>query len=545
MIAAAPEPCGAAHPGPGLQPPRADVDVWQLANLPGGLREASYLTSTQYRLIVDVLLDQQQVSLTGVGEDDLRDLVAARIEAAAGREAATRLMDSLDLTARMRQLTAWGVVDDWDDRSLRPDNFLRNATRYQLTSITAALARAVRRLGEDTGSSVAATFAPAVLISQLEIMATALASDPARAAEAWGAVKPTLDAMAEAAASWQARLASALAGAVDEQKVAALQDTLLRYIDMWGAGVDTHSDAIAATATGLLERPTGQWRAAALDTLGADADDGRVDALVGEYLSTLIMLERWFAGPTAQARLLRRQMRDTITPMIRGQRTLAAVGGHVSRRAELLTLAARIETAADDATGWRLWAAGTGLYSSQHLAVGSPQPAHGSGPVSFWDAPPAPVALRLRQQGSRALTGRPARIPDRSAGRAAARQAHAQARRAAAEMRAAMLSRSGTRLSEWAGVDAVQLETLLDMLSALAATRPAADGSRTATTGDGLWLVRSEPAPAGEPSTVVHTPQGRLVHPNVRLHITSTTVSVGADPAGPSPAGDGTQAEAS
>lgn len=540
MIAASPEPHGAARRGPGPQPAPASVDVWQLANLPGGLRQASYLTSpeaTQYRLIVDVLLDQQQVSLTGVGEDDLRDLIGARVEATAGREAATRLMESLELTARMRQLAAWGVVDDWDDRSLRPNNFLRNATRYQITSITAELARAVRRLSEDTGSSIAATFAPAVLISQLEVMAASLAADPSRAAEAWGAVKPTLDAMAEAAASWQARLASALAGAVDEQKVSALQDTLLRYIDMWGAGVDTHSDAIAAAAADLLERPTAQWRAAALDTLGADAADERVDSLVGEYLTTLITLEKWFSGPAAQARLLRRQMRDAIAPMIRGQRTLAAVGGHVSRRAELLTLAARIETANNDATGWRLWAAATGLYSTQHLAVASPQPAHGSGPVSFWDAPPAPIALRLRLQGTRALTGRPARIPDRSAGRAAARQAHAQARRAAAEMRAAMLSRSGTRLSEWAGVDAVQLETLLHMLSALVATRPGPDGSRTATTGDGLWLVRSDPAPAGQPSTVVHTPRGRLVHPDVRLYITST--STDGPGHGPAAAGGG------
>jgi uncharacterized protein (TIGR02677 family) len=338
-------------------------------------------------------------------------------------------------------------------------------------------------------------------------------------------VKPTLDAMAEAAASWQARLASALAGAPDEQKVAALQETLLRYIEMWGAGVDTHSDAIADTATGLLDRPAEQWRAAALDTLGADAEEYRVVGLVDGYLITLVTLQRWFAGPDAQARLLRRQMRDAIAPMIRGQRTLAAVGGHVSRRAELLALAARIETAVDDATGWRLWAAGTGLYATQHFAVPSPQPSPASGPVSFWDAPPAPIALRLRQQGTRALIGRPARIPDRSAGRAAARQAHAQARRAAAEMRAAMLLRSGTRLSEWSRVDAVQLETLLHMLSALEAIRPATDGTRTASTGDGLWVVRSEPALLDEPSTIIHTPQGRLVHPNVLLHIISTSTA--------------------
>ncbi len=62
------------------------VDLWQLAGLPGGLRLASYLTASgpgmaaQYRLIVDVLLDQQQQTLTGVPHDTLAALVAERAE---------------------------------------------------------------------------------------------------------------------------------------------------------------------------------------------------------------------------------------------------------------------------------------------------------------------------------------------------------------------------------------------------------------------------------------------------------------------------------
>lgn len=507
---------------------QAHVDVWALAKLPGGLREASFLTvpeATQYRLIVDVLLDQQQVSLTGVGEDGLRNLVVERLTAAAGRDTAEMLLAGFDLSARMRQLVLWGSVDAWDDRSLRPEDFLRNATRYQLTTVTAQLARVLRHFGVDDGATIAATFAPAVLVAQLDVMTATLASEPEKAAEAWAAINPTLSGMADAAASWQARLASALAGAVDERKVSVLQDTLLRYVEMWGAGVDTHSDTIAERAATLRDRSRDQWRSAALSTLGADADGERVTELVGNYLATLSTLCDWFSGPRGQARMLRRQMRDAIAPMIRGQRTLAAVGGHVSRRAELLALAGRLDAAGSDVEAWQLWATATGLFASQHLALASPQPGGSPAAVSFWDADPAPVAIRLRQQGIKATVGAAARIPDRSAGRAAARETQARQRRAIAAVRGEILARSGRRLSEWTGLDAAQLDVLLLLLAALASTRPADDGTRIASTGDGLWIVRSEPAPIGAPSAVLSTAEGRLAHPDVRLFVRSSDTS--------------------
>lgn len=106
----------------------ARSDAWQLAGLPGGLRQASYLTTEetagQYRAIVDILLEQQQRSLTGVGLDELAELLAARVREAAGADGVERLMPGLDLSVRMEQLGRWGVVTSWDDRSLRPDNFL-------------------------------------------------------------------------------------------------------------------------------------------------------------------------------------------------------------------------------------------------------------------------------------------------------------------------------------------------------------------------------------------------------------------------------------
>lgn len=54
---------------PQTDPAGAGLDLWQLAGASGGLMLASYLTTGtstawQYRMIVDVLLEQQQHTLT-------------------------------------------------------------------------------------------------------------------------------------------------------------------------------------------------------------------------------------------------------------------------------------------------------------------------------------------------------------------------------------------------------------------------------------------------------------------------------------------------
>jgi hypothetical protein len=247
---AAEDPDGAANAAvpPLLHAVDAEaVDLWRLAGLPGGLLEASYLVgplAAQYRLIVDVLLAQQQHTLTGVAADELRGLLRDDV-LRRGVDLALLDDDAFNLPARMRQLVDWRVVDVWQDRARRDEDFLRNLDRYQLTPHAAELHRAVTSLGHDAAASAAATLAPGILTAQLAALREAVTGDPAVAAEAWGVINPTLQGMATAAAGWQARLAGALAGAPDPEKVTELQTTLRHYVDMWGAGIDTHSEQIA------------------------------------------------------------------------------------------------------------------------------------------------------------------------------------------------------------------------------------------------------------------------------------------------------------
>ena len=87
-----------------------DAGRWPRAGLPGGLILASYLTAepaaaAQYRLIVDVLLDEQERSLAGVSRPGLDAALRDRLD---GPWLAT-----LPLDRRLDQLVGWGVAGQW------------------------------------------------------------------------------------------------------------------------------------------------------------------------------------------------------------------------------------------------------------------------------------------------------------------------------------------------------------------------------------------------------------------------------------------------
>jgi hypothetical protein len=201
----------------------------------------------------------------------------------------------------------------------------------------------------------------------------------------------------------------------------------------------------------------------------------------------------------------------------------------VSRRTELLNLAEQLEGAASDAAAWDVWCTHTGLFSARHLPLASPTPGQNPAGVSFWEAEAAPVEARLRRQGSKALTGRPARMADRSAGKAAARARAAADLAAQAKTRASLLARSGQHLAQWRDLTSDEAELLVEFIARIATTDPHG-GIRRATTGDGLWDLVAEPAPWDELTAVIATPAGRIVFDNVRLHVTSTGPGTGSLP---------------
>jgi hypothetical protein len=110
-------------------------------------------------------------------------------------------------------------------------------------------------------------------------------------------------------------------------------------------------------------------------------------------------------------------------------------------------------------------------------------------------------------------------MPDRSHARRLARLHGQRAAADAAHTEAGILARSGLRLSQWTAISTAELHILVVLLGAVAAGHADADGVRTATTGDQRWLLRAEPPDVAAASAVIATPEGRLVHPDIRLHI--------------------------
>ncbi len=508
--AAALEPVAAAA----LEP----MDAWALLGLPGSLPAASFLTSrwaTQYRLIVTILAERQSTSLTGVGHDDLIAEMRGRLPL----DDATDLLGSLKLDERLTQLVEWGTCEAWQEPAHTEADFLRNRFRYQLTEAGAELHRMAVRLESDMGrGSTAALMAPGTLAERLEVTIAALAAgDLPEASLAYSQVQTTLENMAASASTWQSKLAAALGGAPDEEKVTRLLETILAYVEAWGAGVDAYTALIAASLPALDGITEDTWRALALSRLQSDAPSHAIESTVEELRGVRSTLALWFSGSQPQALRLRRQMRDAVAPVLRSHRTLLAVGGTVSRRAELLKLAKQLEAAPDSESAWRLWASATGLYSARHLRLETPA-IERAAQTSTWDAPPAPVSRRLRQHGHRSLTGRSARLPDMAAARAEARNRAAADRADIARAEAALAARSGTRLSEWEPLDATETDLFLRLVSTARDNREA-DGTVSGHSADGRWRLVLRPV-SPPVFAILKTPEGRLVLNDAHAEIT-------------------------
>ncbi|WP_423464313.1 DUF2397 domain-containing protein [Promicromonospora sp. MS192] len=539
-------------------------DLWNVIGLPGAMTVASYLTSERlapvYRLIVDVMLENQPQYLSGIPHDQLETLVRARLaEHLSGDDqtlAAVLDPEVLRFDGRLTQLAAWGVILAWEDRVRSDEDFTRHRGRYQLSEEAAQLHRAVLALGTTNASAIAATLAPPVIAGQLQVLASSIGTDAKAAAGAWAVIFPTMQNMSDAATGWQARLAAALSGTPDATKIAALDETLSGYVSMWGAGIDIYSVDIVRDATAVLAVEERAHRRVALHLVGVDASEEAVVRAMAETTDGLGRILAWFDGPTSQAASLRRQIRDTIVPLVRGKRVLAGFGGHVSRRAELLDLAERLDGAVDQDDLWRMWTTYTGLFSARHLGFSTPHPGLGAESMSFWDAAPSPIEARLRRQGPRAARGAPSRMFDRSAGKQAARQAAAAA--AVDEARAVerLLELSGRPLSQWSNLSDRVAEHLIDFIQnidfALARARreqagPLAPGTAVhARTGDDLWdLVATVPA-AGAPDAIIEIPAGRLVYPDLIVTVLRIdTLGLTSDaPPGPDPTVHGLLEEA-
>jgi hypothetical protein len=249
-------------------PESALADPWA-AHLPGQELVPAYFVSrlaAQYRAIVEVMLEAQDTSLTGVAFDEVLARIRAYVADLVSPEVADELIAGPDfsLDARLDRLVRWRVLTRWQDPARSGEDFLRRRDRYQLTPAAARLhAFWVDELEADEDTAADLTLAPRAIHDRLDMFARAVTERryPAAAAE-FQQIIVLHQGMAAAARTWQRSLAHALSGGPDPAKQETLWRTLQSHVGMWGEQVDVYTPRIARLIDDLGPAMTGPvWRA--------------------------------------------------------------------------------------------------------------------------------------------------------------------------------------------------------------------------------------------------------------------------------------------
>lgn len=490
------------------------------------LRVFSYAVAEKaptYVAIVDALMEAKERF-----QLQLRPAEVAR-HLADGKKGAT----VEEITDALEALFAWGNVSRFYDPAAPEtlDQFYAKRFLFQLTEAGVAAhegIRAVRRVGLDSGR-LSGVLLPAISEGLKAIQAEAEAHtgdgpDPAKLYHLFLSLFASFAELADNAARYMDALSVEMATiTTDDQSFLAYKRAVFAYLDEFVARLSEKVPDIAAVITGL------EPHIGALIDLAARADEAPVrageedDGVRRSFADRWSGIRAWFlAGATADelsiADSLRLAMLDAIN------RILAALDRlherhlrRVSREADFTQLARWFATMDDEAAAG-LWDQAFGLWRPRHFAelAGDEEVDRNQ---SFWAAPPAEVAPRLRTSGTRAGPGRPAKAASyrdtKAAGLAQIREAHRQAEQALTRL----ADRAPIRLSDLGRLDRHEFDALLTVVDAALAARPDRHGTRTAETA--LVAVTLRPFSEKETATIT-TPAGTFRGDDALLEITLT-----------------------
>lgn len=401
-----------------------------------GVEVFTYVTeSPEYRSILGIFAgtffaeltpDEVTVQLAATGVDLPVETVAQRLES-------LKSWGNLDASASV------GAVSTVAD-------YYRRRNRYLIT-----------RVGQEVHELVEGVLAQVddvrdVALGRLDVLVAALeallrldaaTADPGILADAVRAVfDPHRAFSAEitqffaAINQWQVRYD------LDESEFAFFSEVLIGYVgerleslERRARPIGTLLDQLAPRIPQLVERARDGLAARVTD---AGLADVQVRAAHGSRTRDWENLTAWFRGrPGSPSRVatLGSDAVNAVRTLTQNLTRLSRSGlGGSSRRADYLRLAAWFDEARRDRTAElpRLAAAAFGVFPCRHLGA---IPGDDADPVptstSWWDAPPAPVPVSLRERGDTTNRGRSAQVVDRSQERA-----HLLARRRADEQRA-------------------------------------------------------------------------------------------------------------
>lgn len=411
----------------------------------------------------------------------LIDLSAAEVADRLTEQTGTRLhVETVE--DRCDALVRWGnLVRSVRDARVRTiADWQRARTRYQISKLGGRVHRQVEELL--TTSEGAREVARELLAGTADRLAlirdlvTVDPVDPERLAAEVTTLFANQRVFLDSLADFYAYLATVLSRYdLAGEEYATFKGVLLDYVDLLGSDVGRHAPLVVDRLADLQPHvPAVVVALAGLPGLGGGAG---VERLPGRTERDWAEFAAWFAAGEGQAgpERLRSAAEQALGQLLtNAKRMVSAAGTGLSRRDDLLRLAAIFDASPDDDTSHRLWAATFGAAPARHLALGIEDDGGRIPPTtSWWDAPPVDVPVSVREQGDRAARGRSARVPDPGLDRIrllAEAEAESAALRAAAAELAAAGRLHGARLSPAAR------DLLLDQLAAVIAVDQLLEG---------------------------------------------------------------------
>ncbi|CAN5836181.1 hypothetical protein BH23ACT2_BH23ACT2_15560 [soil metagenome] len=301
---------------------------------------------------------------------------------------------------------------------------------------------------------------------------------------------------------------------VDPARFLAFKDLLIDYLEQFLDHLLTQRSLVARAVEEVAER--GVDRLAALAAEGDDSG-GLFDETdrVSRWRSRWEGLAGWFvsvedrrSGAEELASATTAAIRDLLSLL---RRVTESARRPVTRASELQVLARWFRRLSTDAEAAELFDAAFGLGRPLHLSDADPDPDRRPVGLSWWQAPPVPVPVTLREHGRRPSPGRPAPVADFSAAKARLAAEHRAAQAARAEAAARLCARpiEGRVLSD------AEVGVLLELLDRAAHQRPVGDagGSDVAVVIEGA-AAHFEPHLSG---MEVRTRRGILTLEGYRL----------------------------
>ncbi len=453
----------------------------------------------------------------------LADLSAAEVAAQLADAGIVLCADEAE--SRCRQLEAWGnlVRSVRDARVATVADYLRSRSRFQVSKLGGRVHRQVDEILRATeGAREVARELLGGMVETLGRITTQVTTERVDA-EAVAADVTTVFVgqrlFTESIRDFYAYLHNVLSRYdLAGEEYAGFKTLLLEYVDLISADVARHAPAVTAALDRLAPH-----LGTLLDVLAAlpkltNPDGSEAERSPGRSRADWEELGDWYSGRAGRSgpQQLRNAAERALAQLLsNAKRMLAAAGTGVSRRADLLRLAAWFATA-DVKEANRLFNVAFGSYPVRHLAFGPDEPnPRASALTSWWDDDPVEVAMSLRERGDRTARGRTSRVPDPGLDREALlgeARADAERARAAASELVAVGALDGARLSPAAR------DLLLDRLADLLSRFQDLTGQAESVDSDLGFVLCAHPQPGT--ATVVYSADGTLSVEALRLTVT-------------------------